>query len=265
MTLNHPMTPTPYPDVNALLLMLLEQVQAILREKLVGFYLYGSLSSGDFDPDTSDVDFLIVTTDELDADVLDMLCAMHANIAMSGLPYACRLEGSYIPRVALRRYDPQNSKHPTMGIDWEFGVGQHGSNWILERYIVREHGIVVWGPSPKTIIEPVTPDELRTAVCGMLRDFWQAQLTGPDWLRPRDYQAFAILSMCRALYTLSEGKVASKPEAAAWAQQTLDPAWRPLIEKALAWRRQHESADLSEMLEFLRFAVARGLEICPQE
>jgi len=254
--------PTPYADVNRLLTFMLERVQTILGAQLVGFYLYGSLSSGDFDPESSDVDFLIVTEGELGSDMLDALREMHANIEASGLPYARRLEGSYIPRAALRRYDPQNAMHPTIGIDWEFGISQHGTNWVLERSIVREQGIVVWGAPPKTPIDPVTPEELRTAVCGMLHDFWQAQLGGPDWLRPRDYQAFAILSLCRALYTISEGKVVSKPEAASWAKQRLDPQWRGLIDQALEWRHEHQADDMADMLEFLRFAVARGLELC---
>ena len=36
------------------------------------------------------------------------------------------------------------------------------------------------------------------------------------------YQAYAILSMCRVLYTLEFGTVVSKPAAARWAQGTLD-------------------------------------------
>ena len=56
-----------------LVLMLLAGVQTILREKLVGFYLYGSLSLGDFDPRSSDVDFLIVTTEDLSEKVLEGL------------------------------------------------------------------------------------------------------------------------------------------------------------------------------------------------
>ena len=48
--MNDPMTPTPYSDVNTLLIMLLERVREILGEKLVGFYLYGSLSAGRFRP-----------------------------------------------------------------------------------------------------------------------------------------------------------------------------------------------------------------------
>ena len=103
MTSTQPTSPTPYDAVNTLLLMLLAGVQTILREKLVGFYLCGSLSLGDFDPQSSDVDFLIVTTEDLSGKVLEELRDMHASIASSGLPYAHRLEGSYIPRAALRR------------------------------------------------------------------------------------------------------------------------------------------------------------------
>ena len=254
--------PTPYDDVNTLLLVLLAKIQAVLREKLVGLYLYGSLSLGDFDPQSSDIDFLVVTTEELPAETLETLKDMHASIASSGLPYAKRLEGSYIPLAPLRRYDPHNASHPTIGADWEFHVAQHGSNWIIERSIVREYGVVLWGPSPKTLIDPISSHELRAAVCEQLRDFWQAQLTGPEWLQPRHYQAFAVLTMCRALYTLSQGQAASKLQAAAWALQSLDHKWQPIIERALAWRHQHEKDDLAETLTFLRFAITRSTEMC---
>src|SRR5207237_4307608 len=97
-----------------LVLMLLAGVQTILREKLVGFYLYGSLSLGDFDPGSSDIDFLAVTTEDLSGELLGLLRDMHVSIASSGLPYAKRLEGSYIPRGPLRRYDPRHACHPTI-------------------------------------------------------------------------------------------------------------------------------------------------------
>jgi hypothetical protein len=256
--------PTPYAEVNAVLRLLLDSARPILGDKLVGLYCYGSLSSGDFDPESSDVDFLFVTEGDLSPETLDALRAMHADIFASGLRYAKKLEGSYIPRGALRRYDPANAKHPTMGMDWEFHVGQHGSNWIIERHIVREGGVVVWGPPPKTLIDPVPADDLHAAVCEML-PFWQGQLAeGADtaWLETRDYQAFAMLTMCRILYSLSVGDVVSKPQAAAWALETLDAEWRPLIEKALAWRHEHTRDDLSETFGFMRFALAKALEMC---
>jgi len=255
--------PTPYRDVNMLLQDFLVRIQVILKEKLVGFYLYGSLSLGDFDPGSSDIDFLIVTTEELSGKVLDELRQMHSSIAMSKNPYAQRLEGSYISRAAMRRYDPDDACHPTIGVDWEFQVARHRSNWILERHIVRERGVIVWGPPPSSFIDPVSPHELRRAVYEALGNFWQQQLAGPasEWLRPRDYQAFAVLTMCRALYTLSRGDIVSKPAAAAWALQTLDTSWRPLIERALIWRYQHDNNDLTETLAFIRFALTLSREL----
>jgi hypothetical protein len=254
---------TGYSEVNTLILFMLARVQEVLREELVGFYLYGSLSLGDFDLESSDVDFLFVTENDIAGKLLGDLRDMHASIAASGLRYADHLEGSYIPRRAMRRYNPQDATHPTIGVDWEFCVEWHGSNWILERHIVWEHGIVVWGPPPDTLIDPVAPEEIRVAVCEKLRDFWSEQLSGPEWLHPRDYQAFAVLTMCRALYTLSYGEVVSKPRAAAWACETLDARWRPTIERALVWRRQHvQENDMIETLAFMRYAIARGLAFC---
>ena len=257
--------PTPYPEVNAILRLLLAEARAILGDRLVALYLYGSLSSGDFDPASSDVDFLFVTAGELAAETLDQLRAMHERIAASGSPWANRLEGSYIPRAALRRYDPADVRHPSIGTDWAFGVHWHGPDWVIQRHIVREQGVALWGPPPACLIDPVAPDELRAAVCAALLGYWSERLQGPEpeWLRPRHYQAFAILTMCRALHTLEHGVVVSKPVAAAWARQALEPRWTPLINRALAWRADHAPDDLAETLAFVRWTIARCREAAP--
>ncbi len=264
MVSTHANGPTPYEEANTILRLLLTNLQEILSQQLVGMYLYGSLSLGDFDPASSDIDFLVVTTDELSDETLERLRVIHAEIAASGLPYANRIEGSYIPHDALRRYDPANARHPTIGIDWEFHVGLHGRNWIIERQIVREHGVVVWGPPPQTLIDPIPPGEVRAAVCEHIKNFWLAQPAEPEWLRPRDYQAFAVLTLCRALYTLHHGTLSSKPRAAAWTQDVY-PQWRPIIERSLAWRSQHEKDDLAATKKFLRAALEQAQKICEQE
>ena len=258
-----PTGPTSYEDVNTILHLMLRKVQAILSTELVGFYLYGSLSLGDFDPASSDIGFLIVTAEDVAEETLGRLRDMHADIASSNLPYATRLEGSYIPRKALRHYDSENASHPTIGTDWPFQIGWHGINWIIERHIVREHGVIVWGPLPQTLIDPIAPDELRTAVCEQLKRFWQNRLDEPEWLGPRDYQAFAVLTLCRALYTLHLGMVSSKPKAAAWAQEVY-PRWKSMIERALLWRSQHEKDDVTETKTFLREALLQAQEMCSQ-
>lgn len=250
--------PTPYPAVNAVLRLLLQEVRTVLGSEFVGMYCYGSLALGDFDPHSSDVDFLVVTEDGLPPETLRALERMHARIAASGLMWADKLEGSYIPRTALRWYDPARNRHPTIGADWAFGVRAHDRAWVIERHIVREHGVVVVGPPPKTLIDPLSPDALRLAVREQLTDFWRAQLDGPVWLRTRDYQAFAILTMCRARHTLAHGAIISKPAAAAWARATLPFPWPGLIDTALAWRHDKRPDDMTAMLAFVRDTIERA-------
>src|SRR5687767_10384547 len=97
---------TPYPEVDALLRRLLDEVRATLGPHFVGMYLYGSLAAGDFSPESSDIDFLVVTDDDLPAGLFESLRAMHARVAAGGSKWATELDGSYIPRRALRRRDP---------------------------------------------------------------------------------------------------------------------------------------------------------------
>jgi predicted nucleotidyltransferase len=89
--------PTSYPDVNAVLDALLSSAQIILGDYFVGLYLYGSLSSGDFDPLRSDIDFVVVTTDQLPEELISALEEMHARLWASGLKWVAKLEGTYIP------------------------------------------------------------------------------------------------------------------------------------------------------------------------
>jgi hypothetical protein len=252
--------PTAYPAVNELLAELVREIRAILGPELVGLYLYGSLSLGDFDLASRDVDFLAVTRDSLSSEALAALGAMHARLGSSAFPYADKLEGWYFTRAALRRPSPDEPLQATIGADWPFGLQAPSAVWVIERYIVREHGLTVFGPSPRDLIDPVTPDALRAATRTLLRDFWSLQLDGPDWLRTRDYQAFAILTMCRALHTLHTGQAVSKPVAAAWAQQYLAPPWPALITQALAWRHDHREDDMTAMLAFVRWTVSQAAE-----
>jgi predicted nucleotidyltransferase len=71
------LSPTPYPDVNEILELLLASVRDVLRDQFVGMYLYGSLSSGDFEPAASDIDFLVVTKAMLPEETIAALEAMH--------------------------------------------------------------------------------------------------------------------------------------------------------------------------------------------
>ena len=227
-------SPTLYDDVNDVLNLLLTNVKEILQEQLVGMYLYGSLASGDFDPETSDVDFLFVTDNVLANEIISKLEIMHKEIWSTDLKFAGKLEGAYVPKELIRKHDPNGVPCSTVNEE-KFYLAPLGSDWIIQRHILYEQGVVIEGPNPKTLIDFVSPEGIRSAIRDILQEWWYPMLDDPSWLRDNhsEYHSYAILSMCRALHALEHGTIVSKPVAAKWAQKKLGPEWSKIIELAL--------------------------------
>src|SRR5258708_16552314 len=161
--------PIPWADVNDVLALLLARQRALLGELLVGLYLYGSLATGDFDRASSDIDFVAATSVTLDETAVAALRALQAEMAASGGAWGRRLEGAYLPLAALRRDEPARCQHPFLSETTPFGVFALGVDWVINRSTLRQRGVVVYGPAPATLINPVTPSELTAAVRVLLR------------------------------------------------------------------------------------------------
>jgi Domain of unknown function (DUF4111)/Nucleotidyltransferase domain len=236
---------------------LVDGVGEALGDELAGLYVHGSLGLGDFHPPGSDVDVLVATTRPLSERAVGRLRRLHAALRAEG-GWAARLEVVYLPLATLRACDPaDDGRYPIGASDREFELGRQGPTWVLDRWVVRERGLVVAGPDPRELIDPIGPDRLRAAVRATLARHWRLEEQDVAWLRPRNYQAFAVLSMCRALYTLEGGELVSKPVAAAWASRRLEPPWPAQVERALAWRSDERLDDrgLQDTLRFVAMAV----------
>jgi hypothetical protein len=255
-------TPTLYPEINRLLAELYSGARAVLGDSFTGMYLDGSLACGAFDF-ASDVDFVIVTEVDVVGETFEALQALHERLALLDLIWGNKLEGSYISRTGLRHYDPEHAMHP----NFEWGEGErlkmaaHDATWDIHRYILREHGVRVAGPPLQELIDPVTTDQLRRAASTILTGWAAGLLAAPEQIQGREYQSYAVLSLCRILYTLQIGDVATKPIAARWCQERLGPPWSTLIERALEGRQHWDipllSGEVQATLDFIRYAVAQ--------
>jgi len=248
-------SPTPYPEINQILEMLLHKTGVVLGQQMIGLYLYGSLSSGDFDLQSSDIDFAVVTDSLLPDQTISALETMHREIWASGLKWGSKLEGSYLPKSLMRCHDPAGPACPTVN-EGAFYLDQRGSDWIIQRHVIREYGLVLAGPDPKTLIDPVSAADIRQAVLGVLGEWWFPMLENPTWLSQHgsEYHAFAVITMCRALHAYRYGTIVSKPKAARWAQAELGKPWQILIENALKAQAGEQPGFLEESLSFIRFA-----------
>ena len=242
-----------YPEVRQLLAELLHSITAILGERFVGMYLYGSLAIGGFDPRTSDIDFLVVTSGEPSAEELAALSGMHARLHAHGSHWAQELEGSYVSTQVIRRYSPMR----TMYLRIDRGESrlvreQLDIDWVIHRHVLHKQGVVLAGPPASELIDPVSPAELRQAQLDLLRTWWVPMIENPSQLHHLGYRCYAIQTMCRALYTLQFGDVVPKPVACEWAREVLDSRWAPLIDWSFILPRIEQSGNLAETRELIR-------------
>jgi hypothetical protein len=242
---------TLFPDVDAVLDELVSGVRTILGPRLVDVYLDGSLAIGDFDPRSSDIDFVGVLADEMPAEIFCALQALHERLMRQHERWGRELEGSYVTRAALGGRAPWPAAHPYIDRGAGLEIVRHETGyWVIHRHVLREHGVALVGPAPRTLIEPVAPGDLREAVAGILRDWWRPMLAKPARLDDVFYRCYAVLTMVRVRHTLTHGTVVTKPAAARWALATLTARWHPLIRDALAWSRERPP-DLDETLALI--------------
>src|SRR5579884_1744913 len=134
---------TPYPDVNAAVHFLLTGIQAVIGAQLVGMYLVGSLAVGDFRPRNSDLDLIIVTRGALSEKIVASLRDLHHRFDHSASPWAARLDAAYIPQQVVRESPQTTDRYPRL--EWPGLLALQGleREWAIQRYTLREHGIVV--------------------------------------------------------------------------------------------------------------------------
>jgi hypothetical protein len=276
--------PTPYPELNAVLAHLLQGAQQRLGDNFVGAYLQGSFAVGDF-TEWSDCDFIIVIRRDITLAELPALQELHAAIHELPHPYWRNgLEGSYAPAAILRRWSPEPRDPPgePRAADWAdpglsgspplaypFWYLDHGASRLVRsehdntqvvRWCLREKGVVLAGPAPGELIDPVPPAALRAEVRQTMDRCLAAGLQPMHLVA---WQAFWVGLFCRILHTLETGAVWSKKASMTWAQAALDPAWRGLIARAQTLRKGDDSqaalpadpAEVAATRAFVRYAV----------
>ncbi|MEI6136294.1 MAG: aminoglycoside adenylyltransferase domain-containing protein [Chloroflexota bacterium] len=224
-------------EVRELLDDVLDGVQTALGDSFVGLYVRGSLALGDFDDYTSDVDLVAVMEQPLDEAQFRALRAMHRRIESSRSPYVPRYEITYLDRLAVRRFVP-GERHATLRQGGSLEWVEHRVDWIIERWVLREHGFRILGPDPHALIDPITSDQLIEANRQRLAD-WRSWLDDPSdgaWAPKHGQMAYVVETMCRCRYAVATGSIATKPQAVRWALEAFPEPWRTTVRRSHIWR-----------------------------
>jgi hypothetical protein len=221
-----------------------DAIVGALDRRLVGLYVYGSLATGSFEPDVSDVDLIAVVTDEPDEASLAELTALHADLVRRHPTWDDRIEVDYVSSRGLATCRTSSTTIARIGPGEPLHLVVAGREFLLDWYPARRDAIVLVGPPIASLI-PAIPeseylDETR-AYLATFRNRFAADASAGS-------QAYAIVTMCRGFYALRHGEWLSKRSAALRACVDF-PRWRPLLDLALSWRERQwdrEQPDASD-------------------
>src|SRR5258708_2013639 len=215
-------------QVTEVLDVLKTEMPSVLGGDLVGIYLYGSLTQNAFNSGRSDIDCVIVTRSEITerqfGDLEDWFaCSTKVN------PWTTRLQASILTRDEILKMD-------SSGCLYQFGkLTRSGSdgNPIIWLNIL-DSGVTLCGESPQDFVPEIKPPDIFEALkreVNYLRDEFENPES--EWSDRPKYRAYAVLTVCRILFTHAKGKVASKPRAAIWACRKFPAEFHAAIQQAL--------------------------------
>lgn len=245
-------------SVSKLLADIVVDFPDLLGNDLVGIYLYGSLTQNAFDAERSDIDCIVITKSELIEEQFKRLESWFER-SMYQNPWTARLQMEFLIRDEVLVMDSKASLY-------QFGRLRRGGsdgNPIIWTNIL-ESGIVLYGPPASTFVPEITLDLVRAALCREV-EYLRQEIENPEgeWRKMPKYRIYAVMTLCRTIYTHANSNVVSKPVAAAWAVDCLPPDLRDLVTEAMMPEGEAAAVTVERLQRFIDF-TSRELEGTPR-
>ncbi|HEX2978554.1 MAG TPA: aminoglycoside adenylyltransferase domain-containing protein [Candidatus Babeliales bacterium] len=247
---------TRYKDINKLLHIFITEIQTIFGKNLTGIYLTGSLSYGDFNPKSSDIDLMVILKNSVSHNEIEQINKVHQKIGKAHKKWGQRIECSYISVDMLKDIYPPKLPRPYFGEGIFYPEAPYGNEWLINKYLLYNYGIALVGPEFKTLTQPIDIVDVKKACINDLFQEWKPRITDQLYLEKSHHQSYAILTMCRILYTINCDAIASKKTAAAWVKITF-PHWSKIIQAAEKWHDGLKMNLLDETARFIAFVIEK--------
>ncbi len=244
-------------DVASQVNRLVEAIEEAVGVNLEGIYLHGSLAMGCFNPNSSDLDIIVMTQDGMNVNTKRMI--IEKLLALSKQP--CPIEISFLCKDHLQPWKfptPFDLHYSEMWRESNMNQlkNQEWRNWNREIYkdpdlaahitVILNRGICLYGRSIEEVFPPVPQKDYLASI---LLDYNDAREN------VREKPIYAVLTFCRIIYFVLEKGVASKREGALWGMKRF-PKFSSIIENALSVYQgdaEEQSLDINEVHAFDHF------------
>lgn len=205
-----------------------------LGDNLIGTYLHGSLALQSFNPNSSDLDIIVLLKEKIDVEIRFLLVKELLSVSKKPSP----IEISFITEGAIKPW-----KHPT-----PFEL--HSSEYWRDRYeervaledkgfwsetpvdgdlachltLINKKGICIFGLPIKEAFSEIPETDFRSSIVSGV-DYAISVLT--------TLPVYGILTLCRVLSYLETGEILSKRDAGMWALSIIPENLRYIVRSAV--------------------------------
>lgn len=254
--LEHIKKATQYQGINDVLYFLAEGIRNIFGTDLVGLYLTGSLSYGDFDEGRSDIDLAVVLREPASREKIEFVKKLHSDAEQKFEKWAKKIECSYIPLDMLLNILPPKDPRPYVGGGIFYPEADYGNEWIINQYFLYKKGTALIGPDFKILVEPIKITDVKEACIKDLFREWEPKISDAAYLADGHLQSYVVLNLCRILYTVKCNEAVSKKVAASWVKKEY-PEWKDLIEVAENWHYGLKIERQEDVIKFIKFVISK--------
>lgn len=214
-------------DLVVLLDFFVKEIIRITDKNLLGCYVYGSISYGDFDVERSDVDLIVLLQIPLKEQNRNEIRNWLSRKDVDGNKWIDRLEvdfiskEDFIPTVKNIIYTDRISSGKLRTRRKYHGVA-------IDLQNVKDCGIVLFGKSPNESIPTINKMLLFDALKSI---FLQLKTESKKWVKANLWnQSFLVIQLCRVMYGYRNNcKPVSKKKAIIWCLDNVPEKFHSMI------------------------------------
>ena len=221
----------------------LAQLQRICPATLQGLYLTGSVAQGDYHDRKSDIDFLVLLTEDLAAAQLAQCAALHQRLEKQY--HHPNLNGYYLTLAGLA------SESPRFPSFFEGRLHAHRP-FELDKITLlewRTTALTLFGPPAQGLPLPLTSEAVRAQLLHNSRTYWRTWVARHTFPQPGYWQLalfprlseWSLLGVARQRYTLDTQQIASKYAAGHYCLGRLPAQYQAVVSEALETRQTNQT------------------------
>jgi GrpB-like predicted nucleotidyltransferase (UPF0157 family) len=213
------------------------KANALLDNRVISAYCYGSATYDDFHISYSDLDFFIIIDKEIVEEDFQKLSSLRQELRGMKHPHLSVLEGEIISKTAIKNDIESNVIY--WGTSKEVLTRKYSLSGFSLRSLI-DHGFLIFGTDMRDQLPYPDEKEMISQVNHMINTVQRyAQITNEkihsvDWL-------FLI---CQSIYWLKTNHVTGKSHAAQWVIGNYTDKWTVALKKALEIRQNPEFAEI---------------------